>query len=388
MYRPLTNLSLALIAAATLSAAACGGHESASIAAPTPTPSTSPSPVPAPSSSGATISGVIAGGVSASAWMPMASGITVTVVNSSISSSVDASGRFSLRAVPSGRVELRFSGPGVDAQLELNDVGDHDTITITVRLSGSTAQIDDDAREKPGNEVEVEGLVSAVSPGTITVAGKTFAVTSATEIVQDGRTFTLADIHTLDRVHVHGTASGTTLTATKIQLKSRNAGPGPGDAGEQVELKGAIVGPLGGSCPNARTFSVAGRSVTTGPTTQFKHVACSDLKAGMEVEVKGKLASGVVQAASIEAEEAKHDDAPTIPGAAVELKGKIDAGSLGGGCTTNNLSFKVAGTLTKTNASTQFKDTQCSALKAGDSVEVKGTRQTDGSVVAARVEKK
>ena len=52
------------------------------------------------------------------------------------------------------------------------------------------------------------------------------------------------------------------------------------------------------------------------------------------------------------------------------------------------LSFRVGSTLVRTNASTQFKDTSCAALKAGDSVEVKGSRQADAAVVATRVEKR
>jgi hypothetical protein len=72
----------------------------------------------------------------------------------------------------------------------------------------------------------------------------------------------------------------------------------------------------------------------------------------------------------------------------VELKGAIAAGSIGGSCAASNLSFRVGTTLVKTNASTQFKDAACGSLKAGDSVEVKGARQTDNSVLASRVERK
>jgi len=383
MHRPLTNIALGLFVAVSFFAAACSRHESASMTAPTATPSASPPP--APSSSGATIAGIIVGAAGTSAWSRVATGITVTVVNSSISSSADAAGRFTLNGVPAGHVVLHFSGPGADARLDLDEVVEHETITITVRVAGSTAELDDDAREKPGNEVEVEGTVSAISAGMITVAGKTFTVTSSTQIVHDGRTLNFSDIHVTDRVHVHGTASGAALTATKIQVKRQNAGPGH-DAGANVEVKGAIVGPLGGSCPSARTFSVGGRTVTTTSSTQFKHITCGDLTTGMQVEVKGTLLNGVVQASIIEGEEPEHDAPPA--NAAVELKGKIDVGSFTGGCTTNNLSFTVAGTLVRTSASTQFKDTSCSALTAGDSVEVKGTRQTDRSVAASRVEKK
>jgi uncharacterized protein DUF5666 len=71
----------------------------------------------------------------------------------------------------------------------------------------------------------------------------------------------------------------------------------------------------------------------------------------------------------------------------VELKGTIAVGSLAGSCAANTLSFKVGTTTVKTNASTKFDDTSCAALKAGDRVEVKGTRQADASVLASKVEK-
>ena len=59
-----------------------------------------------------------------------------------------------------------------------------------------------------------------------------------------------------------------------------------------------------------------------------------------------------------------------------------------GSCGPNTLAFKVGTALVKTNGSTQFKDTSCASLKAGDSVEVNGARQSDSSVLASRVEKK
>jgi hypothetical protein len=165
------------------------------------------------------------------------------------------------------------------------------------------------------------------------------------------------------------------LTATKIQLKTPRSGNN--DDANEVEVKGAIVGALGGSCPSSRTFTVGTRNITTTATTQFRNVACADLNTGTVVEVKGTLVNGVVQASVVKAEEAENE---------AEVKGTIDTGSLAGACG-STLSFKVNGTLVKTTASTQFKDVQCSSLKAGDSVEVKGTRNTDGSITATRVQK-
>jgi Domain of unknown function (DUF5666) len=69
-----------------------------------------------------------------------------------------------------------------------------------------------------------------------------------------------------------------------------------------------------------------------------------------------------------------------------EVKGVLSL--LAGSCAANNLSFHVGATTVRTNASTQFKDTTCGALKAGDTVEVKGAKQADASVLASRVERR
>jgi len=71
---------------------------------------------------------------------------------------------------------------------------------------------------------------------------------------------------------------------------------------------------------------------------------------------------------------------------AAELEGRISAGSLAGTCAAHNLSFTVGTTKVVTNASTQFKDARCEALQGNSEVEVKGTRQSDGSILATSVE--
>jgi hypothetical protein len=70
------------------------------------------------------------------------------------------------------------------------------------------------------------------------------------------------------------------------------------------------------------------------------------------------------------------------PDSEFEIQGPI--GGPGGTCP--SIHFKVNGVSIATNASTVF-ETACTALKAGTKVDVNGTRQADGSVVATRVKK-
>jgi Domain of unknown function (DUF5666) len=158
------------------------------------------------------------------------------------------------------------------------------------------------------------------------------------------------------------------------------------DRDDRGEIEGRInVGSLTGSCAaHNLSFMVGATKVVTNASTQFKDTRCEALQGNTKVEVKGtRQGDGSILATSVEGDDDEDDDRNEV-----ELKGPIAAGSIAGSCAANTLSFKIGSTVVQTNAATQFKDAACSALKVGDSVEVKGTRQADGSVLAARVERK
>jgi hypothetical protein len=300
-----------VVVSALALAIACSGRQAA-----TPTTPSSPAAAsPAPAAGSATISGTVVGmsSASSSAWSVRGgAGMTVSVVGTSSSAMIDGNGRFTLINVPAGRIDLHFMGNGADAHLMLDGVASNQTLTISVRVSGSSASLDDDHddRDGPNNEVELEGLVTSTSANTITVGGRQVNVTGSTQIVHGGTTVAFQSIHTGDRVHVKGTPAAASapngpINATKIEVQNPN-GDGNDDNDERNE---------------------------------------------------------------------------------VELNGSIAIGSLAGSCAANSLSFKIGSTLVRSNAATQFKDTACTALKAGDSVEVKGVRQTDASVLASRIER-
>lgn len=312
--------SLLIVAVASAAfAAACGGQASAPSAPGSPSAVSAASPPPAGAASGATISGTVVGVSTASALSPQRVSLTVSVTGTSVASSVDDNGRFTLTNVPAGHVDLHFSGSGVDAHLVLDGVPEHATIEITVRVSGTEARLEN---QQAGGDKRPDN-----------------------------------------------------------------------DDNDDAEVKGSIVaGTVSGSCgAHNLAFTVGTTRVVTNGSTLFKDGTCDSLKAGTVVEVKGKRqGDGSLLAASVEGDsEAEDDEAREAekPGL-VEVKGTIAQGSLGGSCAANTLSFKVGTTLVKTNMATQFKDTSCGSLKAGDAVEVRGARQADASVLAARVERK
>jgi Domain of unknown function (DUF5666) len=306
---------IALVVSALALFAACSSRQAATPAAPSSTPT--PSSTPAATGS-ATIAGTVVGMSTLSGWSARGANMTVTVVGSASSAGVDGNGHFTLVNVPAGHADLHFMGNGADAHLMLDGIASNQTLTISVRVSGSAATIEDDHQGPspgPNPEVQLEGLVTALGASSLTVSGRIVNVTAATVIVHGETTIPFSSIHVGDRVHVKGTPASATapdgpVNATKIEVQNP-AGKNPDDNDDDDDEKNEV-----------------------------------------------------------------------------ELKGTIAPGSLGGSCATNSLTFKVGSTAVISNAATQFKDTPCAALAAGDPVEVKGTRQANATVLASRIEKK
>jgi hypothetical protein len=300
--------------AAAVAAIACGGSKSP--AAPSgATPAQLTAAPSGASTSGATISGTVVGGVLGTTRLHAQSGgSSVRVTGTSVSSPIDASGAFVLHGVPAGTVHLQFSINGTNTTLEVDDVAEHQEIHVTVVLAAGSAEVDNDERETPDNQVEIEGRITAISGNTLHVADKDVTVPSGARIVHGGTALTLADLHVGDRIHVHGTKNGASIVATSIEDQTSNPVapvPPPGDdhdndggndGGEhndQAELNGTISAKTG-SCPTL-TFTIASTKVSTNASTEFKDVACSSLSNGDSAEVKGtRQTNGSVLASSVE----------------------------------------------------------------------------------------
>jgi hypothetical protein len=220
---------LAFTALLGLSLAACGGS--------------SMSPTGASSSSGAsaTIRGTVDDATASlnPSEVSMASrhsGIKVTVAETGQSTTTDGSGTFIITA-PSGTATLHFQGQGIDAQLTVGGLNAGQTVTITVHVSGSHADMDDDQEGEgthdacfaSGAKAEVEGLIDAKDASSITVAqqGKgdfRCVVSASTRIRKGNRTLALTDLAVGARVHVSGTGHGASsgvceVDATEIKLQ-------------------------------------------------------------------------------------------------------------------------------------------------------------------------
>lgn len=376
----------ALMIVLAVSATACNKADSKSPLSPSTTTSASPS---GGGSGSASIAGTVVGGTSGASVQPMGSGLEVTIVGTSMSATVGSSGRFAFQNVPSGDVALQFTGSGVNARIMIRSVADREQIRLTINVNGNSATLDDNERETPDNRAKVEGRIVSVNcaanPATL-VVGRTSQITvlvpAGTPIRHDGTAVACSQLLVGALVEVRGAKNGTSVTASEIELED-NPGPnqGPNPPGVSlVKLEGAISSAITGACP-AISFTVGSTSVTTNASTKFDDITCTSLKRGDQVEVEGtSQANGSVLATKVEKEDEAEDEDEDENEA--EVRGAISSAVTG---TCPSIGFSIGSTNVSTNASTRFDDTSCSALKRGDTVEAKGTRQTNGSILASRV---
>jgi hypothetical protein len=296
------------------------------------------------------------------------------------------------------------------------------SIALAFACGGQTNALSAPSPATPGaqqpaipNAATISGTVVGLSASTQLKAQRlNLAVsvtgTSVTTRVDDQGRFTLANVPA-GHVDLHFTGPGVDahlaidvaersmlvivvrVNGNDAHLEDDRGGANPG-LPDQTELAGTIdAGSVSGSCDaHNLAFTIASTRVRTSAVTVFRDGSCGILKAGTRVEVKGvRESDGSIAAASIEVEDAAEpdeDDDDDPGGAEVEIRGTIAAGSVAGSCASNSLSFTVNATIVRTSASTEFRNASCTSLSAGDGVEVKGGRQSDGSVLASRVERK
>lgn len=146
---------------------------------------------------------------------------------------------------------------------------------------------------------------------------------------------------------------------------------------QTVEVEGA-VGTVTGACP-AKTFTVGQHSIVTNSQTTYDDGLCAELVPLARVEVRAvKQADGTLVATKVEFEDADDDEDAND----VKVEGIVSG--LSGTCPA--ISFTAGGKTVSTSATTVFHKTTCAAVQNLTRVHVRGTLQTNGSVLARRVE--
>jgi Cu/Ag efflux protein CusF len=190
-------------------------------------------------------------------------------------------------------------------QLEVEGVKQANNVVMASRVEKKNADDDDDDDNPnvPGR-IELKGMVAGRTGGCPSITfsiGSSTVMTNASTIFDDGACST---VQNGDQVEVEGVrqANGVVLASRVEQKNDDNDDDDDDDDdndnrhGGEVELNGSI-GALSGACP-AISFSVSGSTVSTSAGTRFDDAACSSLKNGDRVEVRGVRQTNNVVAAS------------------------------------------------------------------------------------------
>ena len=222
-------VSAIAIAASALTIGACGAWQAPSPVGPSKLPG--PAVLPPAPTSGTTISGVVnsVNGVRrfGTTATTTSTNITVTVVGTDISAPVDFFGRFVLQGAPAGSIRLHFSGPGVDAVINVGTVQDREQIDLEISLRGSTGAVESSIRIAADNTTQVEGPVTNVSGScanlSVTVHGWTLNLTSSTQSACDS-----VQIGVRIRIRGHRESSNV-ISVVTLQMSTQQPTPDSDD---------------------------------------------------------------------------------------------------------------------------------------------------------------
>jgi uncharacterized protein DUF5666 len=247
---------------------------------------TSPGPA---TLSGTVIRGSSSLGMSALGMEIGLAGVTVRVVATGKSTQTDGSGNFTLTQVPTGSVDLAFDRADIHASGRVSVMAGM-TTTVTIAIVGSSAVV---APAGHAGE-EIEGLVSAIGSGTLTVLdqrlGAVVVHTDGSTVIRNGSTaIALTQIQVGNRVHVKALKQedGSYL-ATEVLLQSDKVGG-------NREVSGTVQSVDSGAGTFVVQSGVGTVIVATNSTTTFRRRGSSatlaDVTAGSTVDVNGTLQS-------------------------------------------------------------------------------------------------
>jgi hypothetical protein len=366
MTAQLRKLSIAI--SALVLTIACGGSESGSPSGPSPAG-------PGSGSAGATVSGTVLGpGGSAAVRTHGAGlgGVKVSVEGTDLSATTNANGDFSLRGVPPGLVRLLFQGAGATGSVELNDVAQSQSISISVVVNGPNVEVESEARVT-GSEAQLEGKIASVDyAGRKLVVGTTAVIVpQGVEITNGYRLLELTDLIVGARIHVKGTKSGDTITASRILAQQTGL--------DTITLSG-VVSDTAGACPDA-TFRFGSTAIAVNRSTLFVQGSCALIKSGVTLEVKGlRRPDGSVLATQVKFNKNGDGDDDEDEGVPVQFSGVISG--LSGPCPARK--FIAGGRDVQTTGSTTFL-TPCATLANGMTVAIKGKQTGSDKVIADEV---
>ena len=243
---------------------------------------------------------------------------------------------------------------------------------------------------------ELEGVVTAVDTGAGTISltddelGPVVVTLQDTTIIRHGWTVMTADqIVVGARIHVKASPQDGGGYLAFVIFVQNNSGTGGGqgsaESGCDTEVQGTVSAIDCGAGTMTVTTDSGDVNVTFDPNTLFftkGHTAstCDQIAAGDTVEVCGTQGDTSVLAANVsfEAPDSCED----------EVSGSVSSIDCGAGTmvvTTDSGDVDVALTDTTAYFGPHHASAACGDIAEGDAVEVEGTLQGDGSIVACKV---
>ncbi len=224
----------------------------------------------------------------------------ISVTSSGQVAVTDAAGKFAFMSLPDNDVQLTFTrADGINARATVSAAAS----AVVVQLQKTQASVVVTGQ----NKRELEGLILAISPTSITVNDAstggpvTAAIGPSTMIRKGNQTLSAGDLKVGDRVHVKASVNADgSLTAFEIMLQQSDNGDG---GGQTRELEGPIVSVSqtsitvnNASTKRAETAAITGATVIRKGN---KRLTPADLKVGDRVHVKTTGANGSLTATEI-----------------------------------------------------------------------------------------
>uniref|UniRef100_UPI001CC302D8 DUF5666 domain-containing protein n=3 Tax=Gammaproteobacteria TaxID=1236 RepID=UPI001CC302D8 len=234
-------------------------------------------------------------------------------------------------------------------------------VGIEVEVKGHQAEdgtivakkIEFESEDDNDRESEIEGEITSFTSATEFTIGEQAITTTANTEFDNGSVESLAlGVHVEVEGHINNDGI---LVADEIEFEEA----------DEISVEGVVS-----VFVSATEFSIGEQSITTNSETEFKNSSASMLALGVTLEVEGVLdENGTLVATKVEFEEP--DD--------VEVEGIITV-------FTSATDFEIDGQHVITDEFTAFNDGTAENLALGVEIEVEGYANSDGSIVAFKVE--
>ena len=328
-------------------------------------------------------------------------GLQVGVVGTPLLAAVDDEGQFALSGVPSGTATLRFEGAGVDARVPVPGLQDGQVTSVTIQLSGGTAQLAGTPNCTPTAETFFSGTIDSIAGPRLVVAGRTVDASEVRKVWRGERRIQLSDLQASEKVKVWGTLRGDGVVLAE-EIAALTTGPGAtGETwvsftGKVESVRASSLDVQGNPSTGATTLVVKGVTVRTDGQTKVRRsdgspMSVGEIKVGQTAAVEGwKKTDGSVRATQIVVEGTGTGGGATW----AAFKGRVEsvvaldaASGVHGSCV---LKMKVGGRYVETDGSTVFKWSDGSvldpyAVASGDQAYVEGWSKPEGYVLATKV---